>query len=77
MSPEAILVLGALAYGLIMFLLGRWLFPKGTITLEHPQKGCSHQVRVAYEPEFSVGDESDYESRCVACGCVLRWAPNA
>ena len=37
---------------------------------------CQHPRRVRYTPEFSVGDESDYESSCLDCGAVLRQRPN-
>lgn len=41
------------------------------------EQACEHKTRVPYEPESSVGDESDYQSRCVDCGAVLRDPPNA
>jgi len=37
---------------------------------------CRHLKRRPYDPEWSVGDESDYQSRCISCGQVLRDAPN-
>jgi len=35
-----------------------------------------HTKRVPYYPQRSVGDESDYQSRCVECGAILRDPPN-
>lgn len=45
------------------------------MTAPLPQK-CKHEKRKPYYPESSVGDESDYQSRCIKCGQVLREAPN-
>ena len=75
MSFETVIVLGLLAYALLFFGLGR-LFPKDMVQVVRASE-CSHQVRRPYEPESSLGDESDYRSRCAGCGCVLRWEPNA
>lgn len=37
---------------------------------------CRHLRRVLYEPASSLGDESDYNSRCADCGALLRQEPN-
>src|SRR5438105_5313122 len=41
----------------------------------HPQP-CQHKRTVPYEPEFSVGDESDYSWYCLDCGQVFRARPS-
>lgn len=37
---------------------------------------CLHLRRRHFEPEFSVGDESDHTSECVDCGQPLRSPAN-
>jgi hypothetical protein len=36
---------------------------------------CQHTRRVVFEPESSTGDESDYASKCIDCGAILRMEP--
>lgn len=40
-----------------------------------PMPMCEHTSRRPYEPERSVGDESDYQSECRDCGAILRDPP--
>lgn len=75
------LLLGGLGYVLFMISLAYIFFPKSTKHQVFPQMAplpvCGHLRRKRYWPEFSVGDESDYNSQCLACGTLLRCHPNA
>lgn len=65
---------------LVLSYLASKLFPRfEVISATDPRyvaTVCAHVRRRPHEPEFSVGDGSDYESRCCACGQVLREPPN-
>ena len=37
---------------------------------------CDHPSRYEYEPAETVGDGSDYRSKCLHCGAILRQEPN-
>jgi hypothetical protein len=38
---------------------------------------CKHLRRRPYDSGWSIGDSSDYISKCLDCGQVLREEPNA
>jgi ribosomal 50S subunit-associated protein YjgA (DUF615 family) len=43
-----------------------------TGTAPEQEKPCRHLRKAAYEPVYSLGDESDYSWRCRDCGVLLR-----